>query len=438
KSPTTLGNITVTASKMSAASTVQSTPIAVQAIGQDDFDKKAALDFSDFYHQVDGLSVQDNGPGDKRYIIRGITSSGAGTVGVYLDDVVITGSNEQDGGGQQADIKLFDLDRVEVLKGPQGTTFGSGSLAGTVRYITAQPDLDKFSGKVTTSTRATKGADLGYQTDFAVNLPIVKDTFAIRVAGYGSELPGWIDSKFEKGVNGETSKAGRISALWKPTDNLSITAMMMQQSTNQDGKSYYNLTDYAGDTISSGSDYNQADLTRNPWNENTHLYNFKVEYWQPYGTFTATASRYERQTQYNRDASLAAYSYFDYDPYTDGLSTLRQDNDRAVNTYEARFASAFSGPLQLLVGVFQQNENRLFHSYWPLADSDGYANLDSAYLLDRTLRTSLKEQALFSEVSYDINDQFNLTVGGRYYDFDLQSQARSITAAGGGRVPATD
>lgn len=431
-SPKTLGSITVTASKMSAASTVQDTPISVQAIGQEDFDKKAALDFSDFYHQVDGLSVQDNGPGDKRYIIRGITSNGAGTVGVYLDDVVITGSNEQDGGGQQADVKLFDLDRVEVLKGPQGTTFGSGSLAGTIRYITAQPNTSRFEGKVNTSVRATKGAELGYQTDVAVNLPIVKDVFAVRVAGFGNELPGWIDSKFEKGINGETSKAGRISALWTPTQDLSITAMAMQQSTNQDGKSYYNVTDYDDNTISRGSDYNQADLTRNPWNENTHLYNFKVEYYQPYGTFTATASRYERSTLYSRDASAVAQLYFGLDKDTDGRSSLLQPNSRAVNTYEARFASSFDGPVQVLAGLYQQNQNRLFRSVWPYSDASGNAQLDGTSLLERTLQTGLKEQAAFTEVSWDVNDAFNLTVGGRYYTFDLESQPRSITAAGGG------
>ncbi|MCD7098786.1 TonB-dependent receptor [Stenotrophomonas sp. MMGLT7] len=432
KAPTTLGNVTVTASKMSAASTVQDTPLAVQAIGQEDFERKAALDFSDFYHQIDGLSVQDNGPGDKRYIIRGITSNGAGTVGVYLDDVVITGSNEQDGGGQQADVKLFDLDRVEVLKGPQGTTFGSGSLAGTIRYLTAQPDLSRFSGRINSSVRATKGAELGYQSDFAINLPVVKDTFAIRIAGYGSELPGWIDSRFEQDVNGETSKAGRISALWKPSDNLSITAMAMQQSTDQDGKSYYNLTDYAGNTISGGSDYRQADLTRNPWNENTHLYNFKVEYWQPYGTFTATASRYDRQTLYSRDASYVAGLYFGLDPYSDGLSSLRQPNSRSVNTYEARFASAFDGPLQLLAGLYQQNQNREFRSVWPYADAEGNAQTDGPSLLERTLQTGLEEQAAFTELSWDVSERLNLTVGGRYYKFDLESLPRSIVGAGGG------
>lgn len=429
--PKLLGNVKVTASKMSAASTVQDTPISVQALGQEDFDKKAATDFSDFYHQIDGLSVQDNGPGDKRYVIRGITSNGAGTVGVYLDDVVITGSNEQDGGGQQADVKLFDLDRVEVLKGPQGTTFGSGSLAGTIRYITAQPNTSRFEGKINTSVRATKGAGLGYQSDVAINLPIVKDIFAVRVAGFGTELPGWIDSKFDKGINGETSKAGRVSALWTPTDDLSITAMVMQQSTQQDGKSYYNVTGYDGSVISSGSHYNQADLTRNPWDENTHLYNFKLEYAQPYGTFTATASRFDRQTTYSRDASYVAGLYFGLDPYTTGLSQLRQPNTRAVNTYEARFASTFDGPVQFLAGLYQQNQNRLFRSVWPYADAAGNPEVGGPTLLERTLQTGLKEQAAFTEVSWAVNDQLDLTVGGRYYKFDLESQPRSITRAGG-------
>jgi outer membrane receptor protein involved in Fe transport len=428
---TTLGNVTVSASKMTASSTVQDLPLAVQALGQEDFARKAALDFSDFYHQVDGLSVQDNGPGDKRYIIRGITSNGAGTVGVYLDDVVITGANEQDGGGQQSDVKLFDLERVEVLKGPQGTTFGSGSLAGTIRYITAQPKLDRFEGTVNTSLRATQGAELGYQADVAFNLPLVKDVFALRVAAFGNELPGWIDSDFEKGINGETSKAGRISALWKPIDDLSITAMMMQQSTQQDGKSYYNAVDYQGAPLSHGSDYRQADLTRNPWDENVHLYNFKVEYWQPYGTFTATASRFDRQTKYSRDASFVAGLYFGRDPYTDGRSSLIQPNERTVDTYEARFASSLDGPVQFLAGLYQQDQDRFFRSAWPLSDAYGNPQWQGGRLLERTLRTGLKEQAAFTEVSWNATEQLNFTVGGRYYTFDLDSQPNSVVRAGG-------
>ncbi|NKI97990.1 TonB-dependent receptor plug domain-containing protein [Novosphingobium sp. SG707] len=227
--------IVVTATKRTA-STIQATPIAVQAIGGADLQAKGAIDFADFYRTVPGLSVQDEGPGDKRYVVRGINASGAGTVGLYLDEVVITGENSQDGGGQAPDIKLFDIDRVEVLKGPQGTTFGASSMAGTMRYITAKPDLDKVTGYVQGGLRTTKGADLGMQTDGAVNIPVIPGRFAVRASGFYADLPGWINNRFEKGANAEKSKAARLSTRLKATDDLTIDTMMMIQKVHQDAK----------------------------------------------------------------------------------------------------------------------------------------------------------------------------------------------------------
>lgn len=126
--------IIVTATKRGSAR-IQDIPLSIQAISGDELEAAGALDFNDYYRQIPGLSVNNQGPGDKRYIIRGISSQGQGTVGLYFDEVIVTGTNINTEGGRQADIKLFDMDRIEVLKGPQGTTFGSSSLSGTIRWI---------------------------------------------------------------------------------------------------------------------------------------------------------------------------------------------------------------------------------------------------------------------------------------------------------------
>ncbi len=93
----------------------------------------------DIAAQIPGLSVQDLGPGDRKYVIRGINSTGDSTTGVYYDEAVISGSNANDGGGLQSDIRLYDLDHVEVLRGPQGTLYGASSESGTIRFITKKP-----------------------------------------------------------------------------------------------------------------------------------------------------------------------------------------------------------------------------------------------------------------------------------------------------------
>ncbi|NKJ42418.1 TonB-dependent receptor [Novosphingobium sp. SG720] len=422
------GDIVVTASKRTS-STIQNTPIAVQALGGEALKEKGAIDFADFYHAVPALSVQDEGPGDKRYVIRGINSAGASTVGLYLDETVITGENSQDGGGQAPDIKLFDISRVEVLKGPQGTTFGASSMAGTIRYITAKADVDAVSGYAQSALRATKGASLGLQTDGAVNLPIVPGVFAVRASGFYADLPGWIDNRFQKGANAEKSKAGRLSARLQATPDLTVDLMAMYQDVHQDAKNYYNKLDYDGNALPA---HYQADQVRAPYGDQSEIYNATVNYKQPFGTFTGTVSRFVRDTSFVRDASLAAQAFLGLPYGTTGLSALKQDKHRRVDSGELRFASSFDGPFQILVGGFFQNENRFYHSAWPKADSTGNIPANAGEFLDRTVDTRIKERALFGEASYEFVPGLTFTAGGRLFDFKLEQVSVANVAFGGG------
>lgn len=423
------GDIVVTASKRTS-STIQDTPIAVQALGGDALKSKGAVDFADFYHAIPALSVQDEGPGDKRYVIRGINSAGASTVGLYLDETVITGENSQDGGGQAPDIKLFDIDRVEVLKGPQGTTFGASSMAGAIRYITKKADVDGgVNGYVQSALRATKGASLGMQTDGAVNLPIIPGVLAVRASGFYADLPGWIDNRFSNGANAEKSKAGRLTARLQATPDLTIDVTAMYQDVQQDAKNFYNKVDYDGNVLPANT---QADEVRAPYSDQSEIYNATVNYKQPFGTFTGTVSRFVRDTSFVRDASLAAQAFFGLPHATTGRSALKQDKHRRVDSGELRFASDFDGPLQILVGGFFQNENRDYRSSWPKANATGNLPADAALLLDRTVATRIKERALFGEVSYEIVPDLTFTAGGRLFDFKLEQVSTAIVSAGGG------
>ena len=424
------GDIVVTASKR-VATTVQDTPISVQALGGAELKERGAIDFADFYRTVPGLSVQDEGPGDKRYVIRGINSTGAGTVGLYLDEVVITGENAQDGSGQAPDIKLFDIDRVEVLRGPQGTTFGASSMAGTIRYITAKPKLDQWTGYVQSALRATRDAPLGEQTDGAINIPVVPGVFALRASGFYADLPGYIDNRFQEGANAEESKAARLQARLQITPELTLDGMAMYQKVHQDAKNFFNRVDFAGRTLV-GSRYQQADVARAPYDDESEIYNATLTYAQPFGTVTATGSRFVRDTDFNRDASLAAQAFFGLPFATTGRSLLRQVKHRKVDSAELRFASDFDGPFQLLVGGFYQDENRFYRSFWPTVNAQGVVNAGSRLLLDRTVATEIQEKALFGEASYAFIPSLTLTVGARLFDFSLEQRSVAIVRAGGG------
>lgn len=424
-----LEEVVVTATKMGGAG-IQDIPFAVQALGSEQLKEMGAVDFSDFFRSVPGLAVFDQGPGDKRYIIRGVNSTGAGTVGLYLDEVIITGENAQDGGGRQPDVKLFDIERVEVLKGPQGTTFGSSSLSGTIRYITKKPDFSGPSGDIAVTLRDTDGADLGNEIEVAGNLPLIEDVLAVRVAGYQLDKKGFIDSQIADDVNSEDSSAGRVSVLYTPTDRLSVYAMAMKQDTETDGPSFYQERDYLGNPL---SDYQQADLTHNGFEDEMSLYNVTIDYETDIGTITGTASRLERETLFNRDTAWAMQNFLGWDYLTEGRSIITQPKDREVNSYELRFASDFDGPVQILVGAFMEEEERFFRSSIVATDANGNLRTDpdAYYSLDRTVDTEVEQQAIFAEVKYDLNDQLTLTAGVRWFDYEIDEFAISYQGIAG-------
>jgi len=183
--------IIVTATKRGEVD-VQTLAVAVYAVTGDRLEDLNQTNFEDFAASVPGLHFQDLGPGDKEYIIRGINGNGPAVVGTYFDEYVITASDQQDGGGKNAPIKLIDLERVEVLNGPQGTLYGANSMAGNIKYIARKPDTDEFDAFVNSDFSDTSDGGTGYNISGAVNLP-ASDEFAARLVGWVTDADGWID-----------------------------------------------------------------------------------------------------------------------------------------------------------------------------------------------------------------------------------------------------
>lgn len=421
-----LEEITVTATKRGAQH-LQDIPLSVQAMSGEKLRNIGAGDFNDFFRFIPGLAVFDQGPGDKRYIIRGVNATGAGTVGLYLDEIIITGENAQDGGGRQPDIKLFDMERVEVLKGPQGTTFGSSSLSGTIRYITNKPNLTEKELNLRAEITDVDGADLGSQVEAAISLPLIDDVLAVRLAGMYLDQDGFIDNRFSDGVNSDETTAARISLMYAPNDNFSISLMAMDQEVETDGPAYYNRVDGNGVLLPNNT---QADLSGNPFEDEMNLYNATLEYRSEIGTFTATLSRLERDTVFNRDASAAVGPF----------SVITQPKEREVDSYEIRFASDWDFPVQALVGFFAQNEDRFFQSQiFPSDPVTGKFSKVSGFSLDRNVDTEVDEQAFFAELTYDITDALSLTAGVRWFDIEIDEVATALQgfsgAPGAGRGP---
>src|SRR5689334_10142337 len=224
-------DIIITATKR--ASTVQEVPFSVNAQTQQDIERAHAQTLEDISRNVAGLTVQNLGPGQSQVSVRGVSAGQIvrdqpgvkEQVGIYLDESVVSLSLFT------PDFDLFDLNRVETLRGPQGTLFGSGSVGGTIRYITNQPKLGVVEGEVEGGINFLKGGDMGWDGKAALNLPIA-DTLAARVVAYHTHFGGFIDAvgpAAGKNINDGNRSGTRVSLLWQPVPEVKITPRLVFQ-----------------------------------------------------------------------------------------------------------------------------------------------------------------------------------------------------------------
>ena len=437
--------IIVTATKR--ASTVQDVPFSINAQTEEDIQRANANTIEDISRNVAGLAVQNLGPGQSQVSIRGVSAGQIvrdqpgvkEQVGVYLDESVISLSLFT------PDLDLFDLNRVETLRGPQGTLFGSGSVGGTLRYITNQPKLGRTEGQVEANINHVHDGDFGGHLKGAINLPL-GETAAIRAVGYYTKYAGFIDAigpAGGKNINDGKRYGGRISLLWQPTDELKITPRVVFQKIEADGfnrEERYHLFD--NQFTSEGSPdgpgkRTQYLLLREKFKDKTIIADLTASYDFGPVELTSITSYINRDILVSRDASaltgsVAVSSLLPaVDPDIVLLpSNLRDTTDLKSWTQEVRLASTGSGPFQWLIGGFYSKVDRVYAQRLPTpgydafidaglgagtseAVSNGYGP-DSPYNAD--LPYDIKQKAVFGEASYDFG-QFKLTAGGRYYDF---------------------
>jgi iron complex outermembrane recepter protein len=219
-------------------------PISISAFTQDSIDQRGIKDFSDVVRFTPGVAFDSSQT--NQISIRGISSSGgSGTTGIYIDDTPIQvrslGFNSDD-----TLVKLFDLDRVEVLRGPQGTLFGAGSEGGTVRYITVQPSLTQTSVYAKAETSYTEGGAPSYETGIAGGMPVVDGVFGVRFSAWFRRDGGWIDridpttlAVVDKNANEDGTAVLRLAALWQPNDAIRVTPSILYQNSQRNDVTIY-------------------------------------------------------------------------------------------------------------------------------------------------------------------------------------------------------
>jgi iron complex outermembrane recepter protein len=441
--------IIVTATKRSE--TIQDVPFSINAQTAAQMQKTGATSIEDISRSVAGLTVQNLGPGQSQVSIRGVSAGQVvrdqpgvkEQVGVYLDESVVSLSLFT------PDFDLFDLNRVETLRGPQGTLFGSGSVGGTVRYITNQPDTRRTSGTIEAGVSTLKGGSEGYNVKGMVNVAL-SDSAALRVVGYGEKFGGFIDAigpAAGKDVNDGRRFGFRASLKAELAPGITLTPRIVHQDVKADG---FNRQDVYNFYISPLADpanvipeRTQYLKLREQFRDKTTLADLTADFeLSDAVTFTSVTSYIKRDILVSRDASaLTGSVYVSFagdEPAAGGgaalSSNLRDNTDLKQWTQEVRLSSAGNSPLQWVVGGFYSNVNRTYAQRLPTPGADAFSQLfldtvdpgtpvsatyngfpaDSPYNAD--IPYDIEQFAVFGEASYRTG-AFKLTAGARYYDF---------------------
>jgi iron complex outermembrane receptor protein len=438
-SDTKLAEVIVTATRRSES--IQNVPGQVTALTAGALDQMNAHDFADFAAFVPGLSYANTGPQTNLIVIRGITTGSqlSSAIGLYLDDVPLGASTSFGLGYQALNINVFDLNRVEVLNGPQGTLYGATSLGGTIKYITALPDLKEFSADVGAEVSSTEHGGINHAYRGMINLPFGNGIGAVRIDGLQQYDSGYIkDPVYNRDNQGwDRSEGGRISMLLQPTDELDIRLTALTQHIPGESADVA-FRDKATHQPTLGT-YDQAYPTFQPSKYGLTLYSGVINYDLPFAKLTSISG-----LQTNRGVSHTDESYV-YDPVLSFVFStavkdpfsLFVDTTTKKFTQELRLASHPNDSFQWLVGGYFDTEKTS-----EIVDLFDEANADGTFFglqpFTSFLPSTYREYAVYADGDVFITPQFDVSLGVRY---SKQRQAYEETVAGllatGSNTPMT-
>jgi iron complex outermembrane recepter protein len=485
----TLEEIVVTAEKRN--STVQDTAISMTAISGDELAREGTQTVEQLVGVVPGVSMRTSGPGQTEYEMRGLGANGGSTatVGFYIDDTLIAASAASQGGRTVIDPDLFDLNHLEVLRGPQGTLYGAGSMGGTIKLVTNQPQLGSLEGAASVSASQTAaGGGTNGGGNLMMNFPI-GSTAALRVVLTDKYISGWIDRKVVAdfpyptgfgtcnsefyhcdrgnlldasvtqtihGSNLERFGSARASLLIAPSDALKITGALMYQRLDADG---YNAYQEPPGASGGYSIYQPYDI-QEPYYDSFKLASLTVKYSFDFAELTSATSYWTRDSVQSQDSTEGVQNVFNLTTFVPNVFYEYDPSDQIGE--ELRMTSSIPGPLQWVGGLFitdlhsgyaTTNQAPAFatasacavpysggncppgQTYSPT--NGGPSANPSGILYNVNNPNVTKQQAIFGELSYKLTPDLKLTTGLRFFKFDISSTdyAAGAGTASGNATP---
>ncbi len=425
--------IVVTAQKYK--STILDTPISISALSGDQLQAAGITTIEDFAHDIPGLSMRSAGPGLTEFEARGLASTGGAspTVGFYLDEVPLSPPALSQSGKIVIDPNLYDIDRIEVLRGPQGTLYGSGSMGGTIKIVTNQPKLGVFEGSAQATGSYTDGGGANGGGNLMLNLPL-GDVLALRIVGTDTYRSGWIDrivispfppdgatrgnvlagpvQSVASDVNTERLYGGRLSVLYRPNEDFSVIATAMYQNLEMGG---YDLID-SPPGLPHLAHY-EAFNTPEPIDDQVHLYSLNITGNLGFAELTSASSYWTRKFVQTQDAAESIYTTFA--GATPLLPVAYSESDPLHQfSQEARLSSSGNGPAHWTVGAFYSDMTSTWNE---IGNGINAAGPDILFYESYNPYT-IKQSALFADGSYKFMDTLTLSAGVRWYHYDSTIQ----------------
>lgn len=431
----TLDTVTVTAQKRTE--NARKVPASISVVGEQQLENQHVTQLSDLNGYLPAMTITDGGtPGQTSVSLRGIPTLGPGAVvGTYLDDTPLgSSSNFARSSRFVLDLLPYDIQRVEVLRGPQGTLYGAGAMGGLLKYVLKDPDLDRFEGRVGGGVASVGGAGgNGWNARAGINAPLIEGTLAIRASFANEFTPGWTDNVFtgRKDINDTRQRSGHVSLLWQPDEDLSVKLTGLHQTVDADDNSV-SILDVQRRPVF-GEDGTDKPLAER-FEKTVDFFAATIDWNLQWADFVSATSYSKTSTFQVNDQSKTYGPLFPLFGAAPGVSAFPLSLGLKKWTQELRLQSKPDDRVEWMLGGFYTRETSTNHQELSATSFAGVPvpGLDPLAVVD--LPSSYKERALFGNLTYKFSERFDVTAGVRYarndQDFKQIATAGSLLELG--------
>ena len=417
----TLEEIVVTAEKRTEK--LQDVPASISVISGSQLETSEANSLSAYASSLPGLNVNSGGtPGQTQITIRGISTGSTingSLVGTYIDEAPIGSSSPfQFASSFALDLLPYDLDRLEVLRGPQGTLYGASTMGGLVKYVLREPDLNEYEGRAGADVQhITNSGDATWGLRGAVNIPVIDGTFGVRVSGFHQYTAGYIDN-VGLGIKNEnpiTQNGGRATFLWVPTSDIKVKGAVMLQDIDANGNAAVTVDEATGQPVYGR--YSRSTATPEYFQQHLQLYSLFAEWNVGFATLTSSSSFSKTKSLIEQDLTYGWQPYitmFSNGAVTNGLAPYLTNLQLSKFTQELRLTSPLDQRLQWMLGGFYTYENALNLQLGTAENASGTAIPGVSPLFYYNFPNAYRESAVFFDATYVISHAFDVTGGVRY------------------------